>query len=189
MDRGVSTTCILYINIYIYIYSDDGCVTSTATIYVYSCSYRYCHCSFSCWRCTRQTWQRQRRVSYDDGIPPSTLPVVISSRSPYIRFAIFRRNSVTDYAATTSTADKVLPSSLVSDRVNAVYSFISANPFDDYVPRCLITVRVCLPASLPPSPSFHPLSIYLLRDYSVGRILRTAARHDDNYILFLKTIT
>jgi len=99
---------------------------------------------------------------------------------------------VTDYATTTtttSTADKVLPSSLVPDRVNAVYSFISANPFDDCVPRCLIIVCVCLPASLPPSPPFRQLSIYLLRDYSVGRILRTAARHDDDYILFLKTIT
>lgn len=108
-------------------------------------------------------------------------PFVVSSRSPYIRFAIFRRNSVTDYAAATDTADKVLPSSLVSDRVNAAYSFISANPFDDYVPRWLIIVCVCLPAPPPLSPPFHPLSIYFLQDYTVCRILRTAARRDEDY--------
>lgn len=181
---------LLWTGVYpLHIYSDDGRVTTTATIYVYSCCYRYCYCSFSCWRCTRPTWQRQRRVSHDDGVPHGTLPVVISSHSPYIRFAIFRRNSVTDYSAATSTVDKVLPSSLVSDRVNAVYSFISANPFDDYIPSPLSHHRLCLSSSFATTIPTIPPTVYFLRGYSVGRILRTAKRHGDDYILFLKTIT
>jgi len=169
MDRGV-----------LHIYNDGSRVTTTVTIYVYCC-YRFCHCSFSCWRCTRPTWQRQRRISHDDGIPLVLSPTFVSSNSPYIRFAIFQHNSMTDYATATNTADKVLPSSLVSDRVNAVYSFISTNPFDYRVPYCPIIICVCLPSVLSPYPPFHPPSIYLPQDSSVSWILRTTAWCDENY--------
>jgi len=77
---------------------------------------------------------------------------------------------VTDYAAAANTADKVLPSSLVSDRVNAVYSFISANPFDEYVPRCLIIVCVCLPAtSYATTVPAIPPTVYLFAARLFGR--------------------
>lgn len=138
-----------------FIYSDGSHVTTTTTtittIYVYSCCYTTTAAA------AFPADDALGRIDNDNGafrtmmVHPlvPTLSVVISSHSPYIRFAIFRRNSVTDYAATTNTADKVLPSSLVSDRVNAVYSFISANPFDNYVFRWLIIVCACLPVSLP----------------------------------------
>lgn len=150
---------------YIYKYSGGSRVTTTVTIYVYCC-YRFCHCSFSCWRCTRPTWQRQRRVSHDDGVPLVLSPLL--SHLTVLIYALPFSNTIPWQTTPppTNTADKVLPSSLVSDRVNAVYSFISTNPFDYRISRCLVIICVCLPSSSPPS--HPPYTIYLFATRQFG---------------------